>query len=63
MITGYWCDLHRGTATEVQAHVGPRGVIQICTDCWAEMGDEARWPYLRPVGPVLRVPPYRGSRR
>lgn len=64
MITGYLCDLHRGTATEVQARQGPRGVIvHICTDCWDDMSHETQWHYLKAVGPLLRTDLGRGTRR
>lgn len=56
MITGYSCDLHRGTALEVQAflHVS-RGVTFACTVCLGSMADESRWALGTPAGPPRKV--------
>ena len=57
MITGYLCDLHRGTATEVQAYTGSRGLLFVCSDCWNSMADEERWKYLPVPKSARRVKP------
>lgn len=56
MITGFWCDLHRGTAIEVQAfgHAA-RGVTFACTVCLNGMADESRWALGSAVGPPRKV--------
>jgi hypothetical protein len=56
VITGYWCDLHRGTATDVRTYEpAPHAMVSICSDCWAAMADQRRHAYGLPVGPACRV--------